>query len=52
MLKEEERARLEQIISENVDRRNRQKELQKYLDKMLEQIIAEEGRSNESKTRT
>ncbi len=50
MLKEEERARLEQIVSENVDRRNRQKELQKYLDKMLEQIIAEEGRSHECTT--
>ena len=50
MLKEEERARLEQIVSENVDLRNRQKELQKYLDKILEQIIAEEGRSHEDTT--
>jgi len=52
MLKEEERARLERIVSENADPRNMQRELQKYLDKMLEQIIAEEGRSHEDTTRT
>ena len=47
MLKEEERARLERIVRENADPRNRQRELQKYLDKMLEQIIAEEGKDHE-----
>ena len=52
MLEDEERARLERIVSENADPRNRQRELQTYLDKILEQIIGEEGRSHENTTRT
>lgn len=50
MLKKEERAELERIVSENANKRDRQKELQKYLDKMLEEIIAEKGRSHEDTT--
>jgi len=43
MLSEEEREILELKVSEGARKRDLQKELQKYLDEMWEQIIAEGG---------
>lgn len=50
MLSEEEREILELKVSEGARKRDLQKELQEHLDKMWEQIIAEEGRSHERST--
>jgi len=50
MLSEEEREILEHKVSEGARKRDLQKELQKHLDKMWGQIIAEEGRSHERTT--
>ena len=50
MISKEEREIFEGIVREYADKRDLKKELQKYLDTLLEQIIAEEGRSHESTT--
>jgi len=50
MLSEEERQMLEHMVSESARTRDLQKELQEYLDKMLERIIIEEEKSHESTT--
>ncbi len=48
MIKEEEKQTLERIITENLERRKLQQELEKLLDKKLDSIIATEDMSNES----
>lgn len=48
MLTEEEKQTLERIIMENTERRKLQHEIEKFLDKKLDRIIATEGKNNES----
>lgn len=48
MIREEEKQTLERIITENLERRKLQQELEKLLDKKLDSIIAMEDMSNES----
>jgi len=47
MLKEEEKQVLERIVSENPERGKLQQELQKLVDRMLDDVIEKEGSASE-----